>query len=365
MTENIILTGDRPTGKLHIGHYIGSLKERVRLQNLGNYKELYIMIADTQALTDNSGNPQKVRDNIIEVMLDYLSIGLDPKKVTFFLQSEITALPELTMYYMNLVTLPRLLRNPTVKSEIKDRGYNDDVAGIPVGFANYPISQAADITAFNANLVPVGEDQLPMLEQAREIVKSFNNTYKETLVLPSAITPKNKICSRLPGIDGNSKMSKSLNNCIYLSDDDKTVSDKIKKMYTDPNHINIDDIGKVEGNMVFTYLEAFSDDESFKKYLPEYKNLDELKAHYERGGLGDMKIKKFLNSVMEDILSPMRDKRKYYESRIDEVIEILQSGTKKANEAANETLKNVKNAMGIDYLYSNDFIKEQKEKYNN
>lgn len=362
--KNIILTGDRPTGRLHIGHYVGSLKQRIELQNEGNYEKMYIMIADTQALTDNYGTPQKIKNNIIEVMLDYLSVGLAPNKVTFFLQSQIKALPELTCYYMNLVTLSRLLRNPTIKSEIKYRGYDNENKGIPVGFANYPISQAADITAFKANIIPVGDDQLPMLEQTREIVKAFNGTYNcNTLVLPEPVIPKNKICSRLPGIDGNSKMSKSLNNCIYLSDDSETVKRKIMSMYTDPNHIKITDPGKVEGNIVFTYLEAFSTDEHFKKFLPEYNNLEELKEHYRNGGLGDVKIKVFLFKIMEEMLEPIREKRKYYEKKITEVVDILEKGTKEANEYANKTLEEVKNAIGINYFDDKDFIKEQIKKY--
>jgi len=360
--SNNILTGDRPTGRLHIGHYVGSLRERVNLQNNTEYDNLLVMIADVQALTDNFGNPQKVRDNVIEVMLDYLSVGLDPNKTTFFLQSQISALAELTMYYMNLVTLPRLLRNPTVKSEVKDRGF-DDKQGIPVGFANYPISQAADITAFKANIVPVGEDQLPMIEQTREIVKSFNNIYDEVLVMPKAIIPNNKVCCRLPGIDGNSKMSKSLGNCIYISDDSETLKIKIKQMYTDPTHIKITDPGHVEGNVVFTYLDAFCTDEDFVKYLPEYKNLDQLKAHYQRGGLGDSKIKEFLYNVLDNILSPIRERRKYYEQRIEEVLNILKSGTEKANIIANKTLMEVKNSMGINYFNDGEYIKEQLEKY--
>ena len=358
MAKKIILTGDRPTGKLHIGHYVGSLRERVRLQNEGNYDDLYIMIADTQALTDNSGNPAKVRNNILEVMFDYLSVGLDPQKVTFFVQSYIPALPELTTYYMNLVTLPRLLRNPTVKSEVKMRGYDDGSRGIPVGFANYPISQAADITAFKATIVPVGEDQLPMLEQAREIVKSFNTTYnKEVLLLPEPVLPQNKVCYRLPGIDGNAKMSKSLGNCIYLSDDEETVNAKVKSMYTDPTHINVSDPGHIEGNTVFTYLDAFATDEHFAKYLPEYQNLDALKEHYQKGGLGDVKIKKFLMSVLKELLDPIRERRKYYEERIPEVIEILKTGTEKANQVANKTLYEVRNAIGINYFTDEDFLK--------
>lgn len=360
--KNIILTGDRPTGRLHIGHYVGSLKQRIDYQNKGNYDEMYIMIADTQALTDNSGKPQKVRNNILEVMLDYLSVGLDPNKVTFFVQSGVRALPELTTYYMNLVTLPRLLRNPTVKSEIKMRGFDKEGSGIPVGFANYPISQASDITAFKANIIPVGEDQLPMVEQTQEIVKTFNNTYKEVLVYPKATLPDNKVCLRLPGIDGNAKMSKSLNNGIYLSDDSKTVKEKVMNMYTDPEHIKVSDPGHIEGNIVFTYLDAFSKKEDFQKYLNEYKDLDDLKEHYKQGGVGDVKIKKFLYNILEDTLNPIRQRRKYYEERLDEVLNILEEGTKKANNKADQTLKEVKEAMGIEY-FNKDFLEEQKQKY--
>ena len=363
MSKNIILTGDRPTGKLHIGHYVGSLKQRVEQQNKHDYEKMFVMIADTQALTDNAGNPQKVRNNVIEVMLDYLSIGLDPKYVNFFIQSEISALPELTAYYMNLVTLSRVLRNPTIKSEIKLRGFDTEEKGIPVGFANYPISQAADITAFHANIIPVGEDQLPMIEQAREIVKSFNTTYKEVLTLPNAVLPENKTCYRLPGLDGNAKMSKSLNNCIYLSDDEETLKEKVKSMYTDPNHIKVTDPGQIEGNMVFTYLDVFANDEHFKKYLPEFKNLDELKNKYQQGGLGDMKIKMFLFEVLNELLKPIREKRNYYEHHIDEVIDILKEGTKVANETANKTLNEVKDAIGLNYFQDDTFTKEQKEKY--
>ncbi|MBQ6817845.1 MAG: tryptophan--tRNA ligase [Bacilli bacterium] len=362
--ENIILTGDRPTGKLHIGHYVGSLRERVRMQNEGNYKDMFIMIADAQALTDNAGSPQKVRDNVIEVMLDYLSVGLLPEKVHFFVQSEISALPELTQFYMNLVTLPRALRNPTVKSEIAMRGFDDNNKGVPIGFVNYPISQAADITAFKANLVPVGDDQLPMIEQTREIVKSFNGTYSEVLIEPNAVLPKNQVCLRLPGIDGNAKMSKSLGNCIYLSDDEETLKAKVKKMYTDPNHIKVSDPGNIENNTVFIYLDAFVNDEHFIKYLPEYKNLDELKAHYERGGLGDMVIKNFLFNVLNEVLTPIREKRKEYENKLPEVINILKEGTKVANEHADKTLKEVKKAMGLSYFDDGTFLQEQQNKYN-
>ena len=366
MNKKIILTGDRPTGKLHIGHYVGSLKQRLTLQEKGDYDKFFIMIADTQALTDNYGTPQKIKDNILEVMLDYLSIGLDPSKVTFFLQSEITALPELTLYYMNLVTLARLLRNPTVKSEIQLRGFDNEKKGIPVGFATYPISQAADITAFKANLVPVGDDQLPMLEQAREIVKSFNSIYNtDLLIMPEPMLPENKVCSRLPGIDGNSKMSKSLNNCIYLSDDEETVKNKIRNMYTDPNHIKITDPGKVEGNIVFTYLDAFSQEHHFRQYLPEYKNLDELKEHYRRGGLGDVKIKQFLTLIMEELLKPIRERRQYYSERIPDVIQILKDGTRLASEMANSTLNEVKNSIGINFLTDEEFLVTQDKKYKN
>lgn len=362
--KNIILTGDRPTGRLHLGHYVGSLRERKRLQDEGNYDDMFIMIADTQALTDNAGNPQKVRNNVIEVMLDYLSIGLTPDKVHFFIQSEIPALTELTTYYMNLVTLQRALRNPTVKNEMGLRGFDEGQKGVPMGFVNYPISQAADITAFKANIVPVGEDQLPMIEQAREIVHSLNSTYnKEVLVLPNAYLPKNQTCLRLPGIDGKAKMSKSLNNCIYLSDTEEEVEKKVKSMYTDPNHININDPGKVEGNVAFIYLDALCDEHHFEKYLPEYKNLEELKDHYQRGGLGDMKVKKFLINVINELLSPIREKRQYYEKRIEEIMEYLKEGTKYANITANETLKDVKEAIGLSYFDDKSFIKEQQEKY--
>ena len=361
---NIILTGDRPTGRLHLGHYVGSLKRRVELQNKGDYEKFFIMIADTQALTDNSGNPQKVRDNIIEVMLDYLSVGLDPNKVTFLVQSHISALTELTCYYMNLVTLSRVLRNPTIKSEIKLRGFDTEEKGVPVGFANYPISQAADITAFKANIIPVGDDQLPMIEQTREIVRSFNSTYNtETLVLPNAVLPENEVCNRLPGTDGQAKMSKSLGNCIYLSDDSETLKKKVQSMFTDPNHIKITDPGKVEGNIVFTYLDAFASDEDFAKYLPEYKNLDELKAHYQRGGLGDSKIKMFLFNILDEMLTPIRERRHYYEQRIEEVVKMLKEGTDEANKYANKTLNEVKKAIGIDYFDGEEFTKEQMKKY--
>lgn len=343
---NIILTGDRPTGKLHLGHYIGSLKNRVVLQNEGNYDEMYLMIADSQALTDNFDNPKKVRDNIINVALDYLSVGIDPKKVNIFIQSQVPALTELSFYYMNLVTVSRLQRNPTVKNEIKEKSFEKS---IPVGFFCYPISQAADITAFKANIIPVGNDQLPMLEQTNEIVSSFNRIYGETLVPCKAILNENKIAQRLPGLDGNAKMSKSLNNGIYLSDPSDVIYKKVMSMYTDPNHIKVEDPGKVEGNMVFTYLDVFSSDEQISKYS-EYKTLDEMKKAYEKGGLGDVKIKKVLYNVLEEILSPIREKRKYYEEHLDEVYSILKEGTTKANEKANKTLKEVKKAIMIDFF---------------
>lgn len=343
---NIILTGDRPTGKLHLGHYIGSLKNRVVLQNEGNYDEMYLMIADSQALTDNFDNPKKVRDNIINVALDYLSVGIDPKKVNIFIQSQIPALTELSFYYMNLVTVSRLQRNPTVKNEIKEKSFEKS---IPVGFFCYPISQAADITAFKANIIPVGNDQLPMLEQTNEIVSSFNRIYGETLVPCKAILNENKIAQRLPGLDGNAKMSKSLNNGIYLSDPSDVIYKKVMSMFTDPNHIKVEDPGKVEGNMVFTYLDVFSSDEQISKYS-EYRTLDEMKKAYEKGGLGDVKIKKVLYNILEEILSPIREKRKYYEEHLDEVYSILKEGTTKANEKANKTLKEVKKAIMIDFF---------------
>lgn len=341
-----ILTGDRPTGKLHLGHYVGSLKNRVILQNSGNYN-IYVMIADMQALTDNAKNPKKIKDNILEVALDYLSVGIEPSKSTIFLQSAVPALSELTMYYMNLVTVSRAKRNPTIKTEMALRDFEGNV---PMGFLAYPISQAADITAFEATLVPVGIDQAPILEQDREIVKTFNSIYGDTLVMPEMLTPKNDICKRLPGIDGKNKMSKSLNNCIYLSDDSKTVYSKVMSMFTDPNHLKVEDPGDTKNNAVFIYLEAFATDEHFKKYLPEYNNLKELKNHYEKGGLGDVKIKKFLYNVLEDILNPIREKRKYYEEHIDEVINMLKNGNIKANEKASQTLKKVRTSIGVEYF---------------
>lgn len=343
----IILTGDRPTGRLHVGHYVGSLKGRVELQNSGKFDKIFIMIADAQALTDNAHQPQKVRENIIQVALDYLSCGIDPQKSTIFIQSMIPELTELTFYYMNLVTVARVGRNPTVKSEIKMRGFQ---ASIPLGFFAYPVSQTADITAFAATDVPVGEDQLPMLEQCREIVHSFNSTYGETLVEPRIILPENKACLRLPGTDGKAKMSKSLGNCIYLSDDEETVRKKVMSMFTDPNHLRVEDPGTVEGNPVFVYLDAFCRPEHFAKFWPEYKNLDEVKAHYQRGGLGDVKIKKFLNQVLQAELAPIRARRKEWEAKLPEVYEILKAGTKKARAVAAETLHAVRAAMQINYF---------------
>ena len=345
--KNVILTGDRPTGRLHIGHYVGSLRERVRLQNTGKYDEIYIMIADAQALTDTAENPEKVRSNVIEVALDYLACGINPEKATIFIQSEVPQLTELSFYYMNLVTLSRLQRNPTVKAEIQLRNFE---TSIPVGFLTYPISQAADITAFGANTVPAGEDQAPMIEQCKEIVHKFNAVYGETLVEPEIVLPQNKNCFRLPGLDGKAKMSKSLGNCIYLSDEPETIRQKVMSMYTDPDHIRVEDPGKVEGNTVFTYLDAFCTDAHFEKYLPDYKNLDELKAHYKKGGLGDVKIKKFLAKVLQEELSPIYERRKEWEKREDEVWEILKNGCKTAYAKAAETLKNVRKAMKIDYF---------------
>ena len=355
--KKIILTGDRPTGRLHIGHYVGSLRRRCELQNQGDYDEMYIMIADAQALTDNFDNPDKIRDNIIEVALDYLAIGIDPNKATIFIQSQVPALYELTAYYMNLVTLSRLQRNPTIKEELKLRDFNNT---IPVGFLNYPISQAADITAFMGNIIPVGEDQLPMIEQTNEIVHAFNRIYGDVLVEAKAILPKEKASLRLPGLDGKNKMSKSLGNAIFISDDEEAVKNKVMSMFTDPNHLKVSDPGNVIGNPVFTYLDAFSNDEDFKKYLPEYNNLDELKAHYTRGGLGDVKIKRFLISVLNDRLTPIRERRKHYEENIMEVYHILEEGTRQANKKANETLRKVKEAMKIDYFNNQEIIKNYK-----
>lgn len=353
--SKIILTGDRPTGKLHVGHYVGSLKRRVELQNSGAYDEIYIMIADAQALTDNADNPEKVRQNILEVALDYLACGLDPEKSTLFIQSQVPELCELSFYYMNLVTVSRLQRNPTVKSEIQMRNFE---TSIPVGFFTYPISQAADITAFKATTVPVGEDQLPMLEQTKEIVRKFNAVYGETLVEPEILLPENEACKRLPGIDGKAKMSKSLGNCIYLSEEPTEIRKKIMSMFTDPGHLKITDPGKIEGNTVFTYLDAFCRPEHFAKYLPEYANLDELKAHYQRGGLGDVKVKKFLNAVVQEELEPIRSRRKAYEQNIEYVYEILEKGSKKAREKAQATLKEVQASMRINYFEDMALIHE-------
>lgn len=357
----IILTGDRPTGKLHIGHYVGSLKRRVELQNSGEYDKIFIMIADAQALTDNADNPDKIRENIIEVALDYLACGIDPAKSTILIQSQIPELTELSFYYMNLVTVSRLQRNPTVKSEIQMRNFE---ASIPVGFFTYPISQAADITAFQATTVPVGEDQMPMIEQTKEIVHKFNTVYGEALTDPEILLPDNKACMRLPGIDGKAKMSKSLGNCIYLSDDAETVKNAImRKMYTDPNHIQVSDPGQIEGNMVFTYLDAFCNDEQFERYLPEYKNLDELKEHYQRGGLGDVKVKKFLINVLDEELEPIRKRRHEYEKDIAYVYDVLKKGSEEAREVAAKTLSDVKNAMRINYFEDQELINKHIAKY--
>lgn len=358
--EKIILTGDRPTGRLHIGHYVGSLRRRVQLQNSGEFDKIFIMIADAQALTDNFDNPEKIRQNIIEVALDYLSAGLDPAKSTLFVQSQIPELTELTFFYSNLVTVSRLQRNPTVKNEIKLRNFE---ASIPVGFFTYPISQAADITAFKATTVPVGEDQLPMIEQTREIVRKFNSIYDEVLVEPDVLLPENEACCRLPGTDGGQKMSKSLGNCIYLADSEADVKKKVMSMYTDPTHIQVSDPGHLEGNTVFTYLDAFSKPEHFEEYLPEYANLDELKAHYTRGGLGDVKIKKFLNNIMQEELAPIRARRAEFEKDIPAVYEILKNGSEVARERAAQTMAEVKRAMKINYFEDAELIKNQSEKY--
>lgn len=351
----IMLTGDRPTGRLHVGHYVGSLKRRVELQNTGDFDEMFVMIADAQALTDNADNPEKVRQNIIEVALDYLACGLDPEKCTLFIQSQIPQLCELSFYYMNLVTVSRLQRNPTVKAEIQMRNFE---ASIPVGFFTYPISQAADITAFRATHVPVGEDQLPMLEQCKEIVHKFNTVYGETLTDPEIVLSSNKACLRLPGIDGKAKMSKSLGNCIYLSDEEDVVKKKIMSMFTDPNHLRVQDPGRVEGNPVFIYLDAFSRPEHFSEFLPEYQNLDELKAHYQRGGLGDVKVKKFLNNVMQAELGPIRERRKMWEQRTADVFDILKAGTEVAREKAAATLHDVRSSMRINYFEDQDFLNQ-------
>lgn len=352
--KKIILTGDRPTGRLHVGHYVGSLKERVSLQNSGEYDEVYIMVADAQALTDNADNPEKVRQNVMQVALDYLSCGIDPTKSNIFIQSMIPELAELTVYYMNLVTVSRVQRNPTVKAEIKQKNFE---TSLPLGFFCYPVSQASDITAFKATTVPAGEDQMPMIEQCCEIVRKFNEVYGETLVEPKIVLPSNKSCLRLPGIDGKAKMSKSIGNCIYLSDTEEDIKKKVMSMFTDPTHLRREDPGHVEGNPVFTYLDAFCKDEYFAEYLPDYKNLDELKAHYQRGGLGDMVVKKFLNNVIQTELRPIRERRNDWEKRLPDVFEILKQGTDKARATAAQTLSEVKHAMRIDYFTDDNLLK--------
>lgn len=358
--SKVILTGDRPTGRLHIGHYVGSLRRRVELQNSGEYDKIFIMIADAQALTDNADNPEKVRQNIIEVALDYLAAGLDPEKTTMFIQSQVPELTELSFYYMNLVTVSRLQRNPTVKSEIQMRNFE---TSIPVGFFTYPISQAADITLFKATTVPVGEDQLPMLEQTKEIVRKFNSVYGDTLIEPDILLPDNKACLRLPGTDGKAKMSKSLGNCIYLADDADTIWEKVRNMYTDPDHIKVTDPGKIEGNTVFTYLDAFCEPRHFEMFLPDYASLDELKAHYQRGGLGDMKVKKFLYSVLLDILGPIKARRAEYEKQIPFVYDMLKQGSEEARKVGAATLTEVKNAMKINYFEDPELVAESQAKY--
>lgn len=361
MDKKVILTGDRPTGRLHVGHYVGSLRRRVELQNSGEFDDIFIMIADAQALTDNADQPEKVRQNIVEVALDYLSCGIDPSKSNILIQSQIPELTELTFYYMNLVTVSRLQRNPTVKAEIQLRNFE---ASIPVGFFCYPISQAADITAFKATVVPVGEDQMPMLEQCQEIVHKFNSVYGETLVSPKIMLPDNQACLRLPGTDGKAKMSKSLGNCIYLSDTEADIKKAVMSMYTDPTHLQVSDPGHVEGNPVFTYLDAFSNDDLMKEYCPDYATLQEMKDHYTRGGLGDVKVKKYLNSVLVETLRPIRERRSEWEKDIPGVYEILKKGTEKAKEVAAGTLSDVKNAMKINYFEDNALITEQTERYN-
>ena len=358
--SKIILTGDRPTGRLHLGHYVGSLKRRVELQNSGEYEKIFIMIADAQALTDNADNPEKVRQNIMQVALDYLACGLDPEKVNIFIQSMVPELTELSFYYMNLVTVARVQRNPTVKAEIKQKNFE---ASIPVGFFTYPISQAADITAFRATVVPAGEDQMPMVEQCKEIVHKFNSVYGETLTDPQIVLPDNQACLRLPGIDGKAKMSKSLGNCIYLSDEPQDIKKKVMSMFTDPNHLRVEDPGQVEGNPVFIYLDAFCKPEYFEEFWPEYNNLDELKAHYQRGGLGDVKVKKFLNKVLQAELEPIRERRKMWEQRIPDVYDILHEGSKVAEKKAAETLNDVREAMKINYFDDVQLINAQSEKY--
>lgn len=358
--KKVMLTGDRPTGRLHVGHYVGSLRRRVELQNTGDFDDIFIMIADAQALTDNADNPEKVRQNIIEVALDYMACGLDPEKSTLFIQSQVPELTELSFYYMNLVTVSRLQRNPTVKNEIKMRNFE---ASIPVGFFTYPISQAADITAFKATVVPVGEDQLPMLEQTKEIVHKFNSVYGDTLLDPKILLPENEACLRLPGIDGKAKMSKSLGNCIYLSEESEDIKKKVFSMFTDPNHIRVEDPGSLEGNTVFTYLDAFCKLEYFAEFLPEYQNLDELKAHYQRGGLGDMKVKRFLNNVLQAELEPIRNRRKELQKDIPAIYEILKKGSEKAEAVAAQTLKEVKDAMKINYFDDKALIEAQAERF--
>ncbi len=358
--SKIILTGDRPTGKLHVGHYVGSLRRRVELQNSGEYDKIFVMIADAQALTDNAENPEKVRQNVVEVALDYMACGLDPAKSTLFIQSQIPQLCELSFYYMNLVTVSRLQRNPTVKAEIQMRNFE---ASIPVGFFTYPISQAADITAFHATTVPVGEDQMPMLEQTREIVHKFNSVYGETLTEPQILLPENQACLRLPGTDGKAKMSKSLGNCIYLSEEADEIKKKVMSMFTDPNHLRVEDPGSLEGNTVFTYLDAFCKDEHFQRYLPEYANLNELKAHYQRGGLGDVKVKKLLNNVLQEELEPIRNRRKELQKDIPYIYDVLKKGSQEAEHVAAQTLDEVRSAMKINYFADSDFIQEQSEKY--
>ena len=358
--KKVMLTGDRPTGRLHVGHYVGSLRRRVELQNTGDFDDIFIMIADAQALTDNADNPEKVRQNIIEVALDYMACGLNPEKSTLFIQSQVPELTELSFYYMNLVTVSRLQRNPTVKNEIKMRNFE---ASIPVGFFTYPISQAADITAFKATVVPVGEDQLPMLEQTKEIVHKFNSVYGDTLIDPKILLPENEACLRLPGIDGKAKMSKSLGNCIYLSEESEDIKKKVFSMFTDPNHIRVEDPGSLEGNTVFTYLDAFCKPEYFAEFLPEYQNLDELKAHYQRGGLGDVKVKKFLNNVLQAELEPIRNRRKELQKDIPAIYEILKKGSEKAEAVAAQTLKEVKDAMKINYFDDKALIEAQAERF--
>ena len=358
--KKVMLTGDRPTGRLHVGHYVGSLRRRVELQNTGDFDDIFIMIADAQALTDNADNPEKVRQNIIEVALDYMACGLDPEKSTLFIQSQVPELTELSFYYMNLVTVSRLQRNPTVKNEIKMRNFE---ASIPVGFFTYPISQAADITAFKATVVPVGEDQLPMLEQTKEIVHKFNSVYGDTLIDPKILLPENEACLRLPGIDGKAKMSKSLGNCIYLSEESEDIKKKVFSMFTDPNHIRVEDPGSLEGNTVFTYLDAFCKPEYFAEFLPEYQNLDELKAHYQRGGLGDMKVKRLLTNVLQAELEPIRNRRKELQKDIPAIYEILKKGSEKAEAVAAQTLKEVKDAMKINYFDDKALIEAQAERF--